>query len=102
MRRSDRRPDPVFYPLLSQVCVEFPVGLCFADGFTEEDGPEPVPQKNCKERTVRYRFRRLRTSDGLCVVHLPTPRVMSRLSDGRGSANKVEFLLSKPVQIVFG
>ncbi len=50
----------------------------------------------------RYRFRRLRTSDGLCVVHLPVPRVTSRLSDGRGSANKVEFLLSKPVQIVFG
>jgi len=38
----------------------------------------------------------------LCVVHLPVPRVTSRLSDGRGSANKVEFLLSKPVQIVFG
>jgi hypothetical protein len=50
----------------------------------------------------RYRFRRLRTSDGLCVVHLPVPRVTSRPSDGRGSANKVEFLLSKPVQIVFG
>jgi hypothetical protein len=50
----------------------------------------------------RYRFRRLRTSDGLCVVHLPVPRVTSRLSDGRGSANKVEFLLSEPVQIVFG
>jgi hypothetical protein len=50
----------------------------------------------------RYRFRRPRTSDGLCVVHLPVPRVTSRLSDGRGSANKVEFLLSKPVQIVFG
>ena len=50
----------------------------------------------------RYRFRRLRTSDGLCVAHLPVLRVTSRLSDGRGSANKVEFLLSKPVQIVFG
>jgi len=48
------------------------------------------------------RFRRLRTSDGLCVVHLPVPRVTSRLSDGRSSVNKVEFLLSNPVQIVFG
>jgi hypothetical protein len=53
-------------------------------------------------RVFRYRFRRLRKSDGLCVVHLPVLRVTSRLSDGGGSANKVELLLSKPVQIVFG
>ncbi len=27
----------------------------------------------------RYRFRRLRKSDGLCVVHLPVPRVTNVL-----------------------